>query len=263
MSRQKIRVLLLVALPWLISACGAASAAPAPAAAISDVKIASYSASIDVRPGQPTSVSASCKAGEQMVGGGFGASNIFEYDAFVEASYPSSANTWTVTGGHSPEFQLEVEVYCVQIAIPLGIQRVQANVAPSGSAACPQGTVVLSGGFQGSGPIQAAYPRGNGWYGASFDASEHVYALCAAQHVLRGSAVTSTFNVYSSTHSYTPGEGRVQCPARQVATGGGFDSEGDLILGSGMVAAPSSGWSVEAGGDVNVTVYAACVSFSG
>lgn len=259
MSRQKIRALLFVMLPWLISACGAASAAPPPA---SDVKIASYSASVQAKPNQPLSVSASCKPGEQMVGGGFGASDVFEYDAAIEASYPSGANTWTVMGSSGSEFQLEAEVYCVPAALSLGIQQVQANVAPAGSAACPQGTVVLSGGFQSSRPLQAIYPQGNGWYGASFDASAHVYALCAAQHVLRGSVVTVTFNVYSSTHSYYPGEGRAQCPARQVAAGGGFDSEGDLILSSGMAAAPSSGWSVEAGGDVNVTVYAACFSFS-
>lgn len=198
-----------------------------------------------------------------MIGGGFGASNVFEYAAFIEASYPSSANTWTATGGHSSEFQLEVGVYCIPAAVSLGIQRVQANVAPDGSAACPQGTVVLSGGFQSSGPIRATYPQSNGWYGATYDTSARIYALCAAQHVLRGSVVTSAFNAHSSTHSYYPGSGSVNCPANQVAPGGGFDGGGDLILSSGMVAAPSSGWFVEAGGDDNVTVYAACVTFDG
>jgi len=227
------------------------------------MKIVSYSASADVRPGQPTSVSVSCKAGEQMIGGGFGTSNVFEYDAFVEASYPSSANTWTVTGGHSSEFQLEAQVYCVRAAVPLGIRRVQIDVAPAGSAACPQGTVVLDGGFQSSNPIQASHPQGNGWYGASSDASAQIYALCAAQHVLRGSVVTSVFNAHSSTHSYYPGGGSVNCPGNQIATGGGFGSGGDLMLASERHDATPSGWFVEAGGDGNVTVYATCAAFGG
>lgn len=288
--RVKVGGLLLAAPLLLFSACGAAGPAKATAgpptktaAAPLDPQIVTHSASARVQVGQPLSVSASCKSGEQMIGGGFDATNLFEYAAYIEASYPSGANTWTVTGkAPASYFDLSAEVYCVAAPVSLGIQivkgtgargaaetadarRPQAPVAAGvdgagGLVSCPEGTRLLSGGFQGSRPVAASYPVENGWSSAS---SDQVYALCAGQHVTAGSVVTLVFSPRSSANGDQPGGAVVSCPAGQFAAGGGFASQGALIVSSTRSGPPSPGWSVSAGSDSKVTVYAFCAVLHG
>jgi len=251
----KTSILLLIVL-ILFSACGTTAQSAKTAAPSLDLKIVRYSASVRVQATQPTPVSASCKPGEQMIGGGFFANDVFEFAAAIDASYPSSPTTWTATGSElASYFDLNVEVYCVSAAIPLGVQIVQSQGAAGGSASCPQGTKLLSGGFQNAQPGEASYPLANGWMSPG---SERVYALCASQHLQSSAVVTSMFNAHSSSQSYQPGGGRVTCPAGQIATGGGFDSHGDLVLASNLDVPPHIGWSIEAGGDGAVMVYALC-----
>ncbi len=257
--RMKAGGFLLAVSLLLLSACGAASPAKTAAAPL-DAQIVSHSASVRVQVGRPTSVSVSCQPGEQMIGGGFAASNLFEYAAYIEASYPSDAATWTVTGvAPASYFNLAAEVYCLSAPVSLGVQIVHAG-APGGRIACPQGTILLSGGFQDSSPIAASYPVENGWSSAS---SDQVYALCAGQHVTAGPVVTSAFTIHSSASGYQPGGGGAGCPAGQFAAGGGFASQGALILSSVRSGSPLAGWSVSAGGDSNVTVYALCAALRG
>jgi hypothetical protein len=222
------------------------------------LQIATYSATARVQTDKATAVSVSCRTGEQMLGGGFRSSDLFEYAAYIKASYPSSATTWTVMGSAPASyFDEEADVYCLQAMVPLGIQIVRATGSPAGRVACPQGTVLLSGGYQSSQPVGVSHPLSNGWMSASVGASIQVYALCAASHVLRGQVVTSVFNAHSSFHSYAPGSGSVVCPAGQVATGGGFEGE-DLIVGSYATSLGFAGWSVAAGGDTDVTLSVVC-----
>lgn len=153
-------------------------------------------------------------------------------------------------------------MYCLPATVPLGIQIVQATGTPAASVACPQETVLLSGGFQSSQPIGTSHPQGNGWTSASGDASIQVYALCAASHVLRGQMVTSVFNPQSTSHNYAPGSGSVACPTGQVATGGGFEGR-DLIVGSSATEPTFAGWNVDAGGEADVTISVVCVTLQG
>ena len=259
MNRERLKAsVLLLALSLLFSACGAAAPAKTTAAPPLDPKIVTSSASVRVQVGQPASVSASCQAGEQMIGGGFAANNLFEYAASIEASYPSNANTWTVTGtAPASYFDLSAEVYCVSAPVVLGVQIVQGT---GGHAVCPTGSELLSGGFQTSQPIAASYPIDNGW---SSPSSDQVYALCARQHVTAGSVVTLVFSPRSSANGYQPGGAGVSCSAGQFAVGGGFSSQGAVILSSTRNGPPFIGWSVSAGSDAKVTVYGLCVALHG
>ncbi|MGZ3640178.1 MAG: hypothetical protein ACXVCX_20295 [Ktedonobacterales bacterium] len=260
--RWKTMSLILGGLAVLLSACQG-TPTPQPVAATGAIlhpQIATYVAKAHAEVGKITAVSASCKPGEQMLGGGFNSSNLFEYAANIDASYPSSANTWTViASAPSSFFDVEADVYCLTTTVPLHIQIVRAT---TGNAACPQGTVLLSGGSRSTQSIDVSYPQGNAWIGASAGANIQVYALCAASHVLRGQVVTSAFNAHSSSHQYAPGAGSVACPAGQVTTGGGFDSQG-LILGSQATVQAVAGWSVTAGGDGDVTISSVCWALQG
>lgn len=234
---------LLISLVLLLSACGGAGQeAPLPPASFHP-HIVSYSASVRVPSGKAATVSASCKPGEQMLGGGFGSSDLFESAASIISSYPSAASTWTVTGVAASFFNAEVEVYCLQSNLPLQVSIVHAT-APN--VACPQNTVLLSEGMRSlSSDVYSPVGRRS-------------YALCAARHATLGQRPTTAFNPHSSLHSYNPGAGAVTCPTGQVAVGGEY--QGDSILGS---AAGSSftGWSVLASGDADVTITALCVIF--
>jgi hypothetical protein len=261
--RWKTIIFILGGLVVLFSACGATPQPVTTAAASPHLQIATYLARARVQTGKVTPVSVSCKPGEQMLGGGFRSSDLFEYDAYIEASYPSSATTWTVTASApNSYFDVEADVYCLPATVPLGIQIVRATGTTVGRVVCPQGTVLLSGGSQSSQPIGVSHPQSNGWMSASVSASIQVYALCASSHVLRGQVVTSVFNAHSSSHSYVPGSGGVACPAGQVATGGGFEGE-DLIVGSYTTGSAFAGWSVAAGGDADVTISAVCWMLQG
>ena len=253
-------IVMLGGLVVLFSACGVTlQKVPPP-----HLQIAMYSATATVRD-KVTRVSVSCKPGEQLLGGGFRSSGLFEYAAFIEASYPSSATLWSVTA-FGPTFGVEADVYCLPTTVPLGIQIVQATGADVVRAACPQGTVLLGGGFQSSQPIGVSRPQGNGWMSASAGASMKGYALCAASLVLRGQVVTAVFNPHSSSHNFAPDSRGVACPAGQVATGGGFEGEdlgADLMVGSYGTGPALAGWSVAAGGDRDVTIFALCVVLQG
>jgi hypothetical protein len=143
----------IVALSVLVlgSGCGANGAnprAPATAPTAVHLQLSTYTASARVDPGTPRSVSVSCRSGEQMLGGGFGSGDMFEYAAYIEASYPSGVATWTVTAAAPASyFYVEVEVYCLPATIPLGLRVVHAPVA---TATCPPDTMLLSGGFHAS-----------------------------------------------------------------------------------------------------------------
>jgi hypothetical protein len=254
---------LLLALVVVCSACGA----PPHAGATTPVTPKRYSTTARVERGVRKTVSVSCRPGEQMVGGGIGTSALFEFAAYIEASYPSGARTWSVTGSAPASyFNLEAEVYCVPAVISFGVRTVHASGAPVAEVACPQNTVLLGGGFQGSQPIAESRPQGNGWMSASSggnsDTSVQTYALCAARHAVQGQVVTVTFNAHSSTHGYAPGGADAVCPDSQIAVGGGF-AGGDLIVASQTHGAIFDGWSVTAGGDTDVTVSAVCVRLQG
>ena len=261
--RWKTIITMLGSLIVLFSACGGTPQSVPTAFTSAHLRIATYSATAKVQTGKVMSVSVACKPGEQMLGGGFRSSDLFEYAATIEASYPSSATTWTVTGSAPASFfSVEAQVYCFQAKVPLGIYIVRATSIPVAKVACPLGTVLLSEGFQGSQSIGVSRPQSNTWMSASAGASDQVYALCAASHVLRGQVVTAVFNPHSSSHGDGPGGGKVVCPAGQVATSGRYEG-GDTILGSYTTGSAFAGWFVVAGGDADMTISAVCVVLQG
>lgn len=206
--------------------------------------------SIEASPRPPLTVAVSCAPGEQMIGGGFVASDVFEYDAFITASYPSSTTTWTVSGKSSSHFWLSAYVYCWQSSTAVSVQIVRG----AGDVTCPAGTSLLGGGFQGSGEVSR--PIANGWHAENGQA----FALCATRYPSPVRVVTASFNAHSQAHVYAPGGIVMTCPAGSFAIGGGFSSGGDLILVSQATLPAFSGWTLAAGGDANVAGYAVCVS---
>lgn len=121
---------------------------------------------------------------------------------------------------------------------------------------------MLSGGFQGAGPVSTSRLDGNGWYAGLDYSTGLVYALCATQHIGAGSSgAAATFNPHSSAHNYNPASESVTCPIGERASSGGF-SGGSLILSSASAGAPYDTWTITAGGDGDATVYARCVTIT-
>jgi len=264
--RWKSISLVLAGMAVLVSACSSVTTPSSPVktgALLPPMHVITHTAQAYVPSGKVTSVSVSCQPGEQLLGGGFSSSNLFEYDANIAASYPSSATTWTVTAALSPDFDVEAAAYCIPATVPLSIQILQASGATGATVACPEATVLLSGGAQGSQPLNVSRPYDNGWMGTSYRGSTRVYALCAARHGLRGQVVTAAFNARSSSHQYAAGGGSATCPAGLIATGGGFAGGGDQVVGSQATGSGFTGWSVVAGGDADVTIAAVCWGLQG
>ncbi len=167
------------------------------------------SASVRAEANQPATATAICNAGEQVIGASFSA-DIFEADS-VSASYPPSDHAWTVVASSPASFiELSVQAYCVSADFPLGIKIVQGT----GKAACPSGSVLVNGGFQGG--AATSKPEGNGW---TSDATT-TYALCATQHLVAGASVSAPENLPAGYG--VGGGGYATCSQGQVATGGGF-----------------------------------------
>jgi hypothetical protein len=231
------------------------------------LQIATHVAKVRAPVGKVASVSVSCQPGEQLLGGGFSSSDLFEYAATIAASYPSSATTWTVTvAAPSSYFDIQAAAYCLPATAPFHIQIVQAGGSIGASVAAvtwPGATVLLSGGVHSSRPLDVSRPQGNGWTGATVGASTQVYAICTARHGVRAQVVASAFNAHSSSHRYAPGGGSVACPTGWIATGGGFAGGGDLVVGSQATGLAFTGWSVTAGGDADVTIAAQCWALQG
>lgn len=225
----------------------------------SSVKIVAYSASSD---SMPLTISASCPPGEQMVGGGFAATDVFEYDAYILASYPSSPASWTVVGSSDSHFALGVTVYCLRAGFSLGMRVAQGGVdgAGQGYAACPTGAVLVSGGFRSAAPVGMSVPRDNGWAIASSDTTARAYALCAAGHVRSDTPAQVSFTLHATTNGYQPEAFHVACPVGQVV-GGGFSGP-FLALSSTADAGDFSGWSLVAGGDGDGALMADCVTIA-
>jgi hypothetical protein len=217
-------------------------------------KVAVYTATADStgKPNNQVSTSVSCKSGEQMIGGGFAASDVFEYAAFVSASYPSGPNTWTVAGSSISHFQLTAEVYCLQEHASVGVQISQHT--GQGNAVCPAGSVVLSGGGQTTNQeLSASQPYQQGW--SVTGQSVQAYALCATRDVVLGKLVSVTLSVHSSTNGQQPESAQAVCPAGEITTGGGFSGGGTTMQSA---ASSFSRWTVTAGGDFTETITAIC-----
>ncbi len=216
------------------------------------------SASALGRPGALTTVSASCHAGEQMVGGGYDLSSS-DYAYAVRSSYPSAAGTWTASAAAAGSANLELQVYvvCVQANYSLGIQMrsvpfdTSAGAPQIASASCVTG-VVTGGGAQitGNGAALAeSSPSDDGksWNAVAAaganGAKGTAYALCATLNVDGVPPLTDPFTLASGAGQ----QASLACLTGQWLTSGGFSNadpsaDGKDVFALNAPTADNSRW---------------------
>jgi hypothetical protein len=241
--------------------------------------------------GQTQSVSSSCPAGTQMVGGGFSSD---PYVA-VYSSYPSGPSTWTIVGGNygAPQTPVPIIAYatCVHADFSLGltiassvVTDVRSGTPANVIASCPASSTVLGGGPQSTyrGPPSqfsdlpiafSSYPNldlsswAAGVTPGNPGESVRAYAICARSHVSAANIVSGPLAV-TGMDSTT-----VQCEAGQLLTQGGYysnasDDRFKPVYSRPEGPAPAS-WSFEArfahlGSKIppSATIYGVCVRYS-
>lgn len=146
------------------------------------------SATVDTAPAYRATLVASCEASEQLIAGGYSATDVFESDYFLDASYPSAPNAWTVSVHSGSHFALQVFAYCLRSGPALGTRIIQGS-------ACPAGTTRLSQGQRGGAP----------------------YTLCAA-HAVTAGAIVGDFQVSSyAGHCAASSTGSILSETRSFA----------------------------------------------
>jgi hypothetical protein len=208
-----------------------ASSAPwAPGSVASAITVRSASAQVAAgAQSYQLTVTASCRADEQLVGGGFEASNVFEYALFLHASYPSG-NTWTVKTDSISHYELDVSAYCLPGEPPLGTKVVSG-------ADCPAGNIPLSHGKRDDGAV----------------------TLCAGRHIASLTRVTAPIALNATTNGYHAQSAQANCPSGAVALDGG------ATVGMALASKATDGfvgWEAIAGGNGSGEVYANCFTFA-
>jgi len=163
------------------------------------------------------SVSASCRAGEQMVSGGYYITSA-DHSYSPYANYPSGPSTWTavVKSGGSASYTLQTYVGCLQANYPLATKIItaSADVAKGASqtapATCPAGSIVTGGGFTLSAPVGVASTTApvsgmGGWTVVATGSGDALkvttYALCATRNLAVAPDSTLQFNIFSQNDS--------------------------------------------------------------
>jgi hypothetical protein len=201
--------------------------------------LVTYTAAIPYadRPGvAELKVSAGCRPGERMVGAGYAATSVFEYNASITTSYPTDDHTWVATGGAQAGLQLDV--YCLHGD---HLPTVVITSTTSGAVMCPANSVLLAKGF------------GRSVTGAT---TRPTYALCATTGVKVGTTATASVTFDSIHHGFMPVDASVNCPAGQMAFGGGTIGVSNFASGA---SADFTSWDITGGGQGSGTVYADCV----
>ena len=139
--RLVLAIAITLCLTLSVAACTIGHAETLPATGL----IVTYSASATVSsaPSYQTTLTASCGAGEQLLAGGYNATDVFESALFLEASYTASLHTWTVSAHSISHFDLQALVYCLRGGPSLGVRLMPG-------ATCPAGMTPLSQGQRGS-----------------------------------------------------------------------------------------------------------------
>ena len=127
-----------------------------------------------------------------MVGAGYAATSVFEYNASITTSYPTDDHTWVATGGAQAGIQLDV--YCLHGA---HLPTVVIASTTSGAVMCPANSVLLAEGF------------GRAITGAT---ARPTYALCATTGVEAGARATAAVTFDSYHNGYMPVDASVNCP---------------------------------------------------
>jgi hypothetical protein len=234
LSRVRLGIIVLASI-MLLSGC--ASQMPATSATWEPASVASAittrSASAQVASGASSyqlTVTARCHADEQLISGGFGASDVFEYALFQRASYPAS-NAWTVKTNSISHYALDVYAYCLRGEPSLGTQIVSGNE-------CPAEASPLS-----SGKTEAG-----------------VVTLCATRHIASVThGLTYVALTSGTSNGYQTQRATVTCPAGTLALDG-FAPIGTIL--ASKAAHGFSSWEMTLGGNGAGDVYAECVTFA-
>jgi hypothetical protein len=191
------------------------------------------------------SVSASCRAGEQMVSGGYYIISA-DHGYSPYANYPSGPNTWTVTvkAVGSASYTLQTYAGCLRANYPLAVKIVtaSADVAKGASQAatanCPAGGVVTGGGFSLSAPVGVASTTApvaglGGWTvmatGSGDALKATTYALCATRNLAVAPESKLQFNIFNQNDS---GQQSIGCKSSdQWLLGGGYSVNDDSANG--------------------------------
>jgi len=232
---SRIRLAIFLAMTIVVmNACALstpAASAPWEPGAVAEA-ITTRNASAQVASGAKSyelTVTASCHADEQLIGGGFDASSVFEYALFLRASYPHD-NAWTVKTDSISHYELEVFAYCLRGVPSLGAQIVSGN-------ACPAGALPLSHG----------------------KTEEGVVTLCAAQHIASVTHALTYVTLTSAFNGYQTQRATVNCPLGTLAL------DGFAPIGTTLASKATPGfraWEMTLGGNGAGDVYADCVTFA-
>jgi len=174
-------------------------------------------------------VTASFHADEQLVGGGFDASSVFEYALVQSNSYPAN-NGWTVKGDSISHYVLDAYAYCLRGEPSLGTHIVSGETCPAGNIALSHGT-----------------------------ADQGIVTLCAARHVTSMSRATAPITLSYRENGYLSQSAHAVCPAGTIALNG--DTTVGVTLASTATDA-FAGWEIIAGGEGSGEVYANCFTFA-
>jgi hypothetical protein len=231
-SRMRLAIFCITAIVFTSACALTTPAAVQPTWAPESVAsaIATRSASAQNAEGAKSyalSVTASCHADEQLIGGGFEATNIFEYALFLRTSYPAH-NAWTVKADSISHYALEVFAYCLRGEPSLGAQIVSGNECPAGASPLSHGK-----------------------------AEDGVVTLCAARHVASVTHVLAYVTLTSAFNEYKTQRATMNCPAGTLALDG-FAPIGTALSSK---ATPGFGaWEMTLGGNGAGDVYANCVT---
>jgi hypothetical protein len=191
------------------------------------------------------SVSASCRAGEQMVSGGYYIISA-DHGYSPYANYPSAPDTWTVTvkAAGSASYSLQTYVGCLKANYSLATKIVAAEVdvakgaSQSATASCPAGGVVTGGGFSFSAPVGVAsttapVPGLSGWAVVATGSADALkatsYALCATRNLAVAPEAKLQFNIFNQNDS---GQQSIGCKSGdQWLLGGGYSVNDDSANG--------------------------------
>jgi hypothetical protein len=220
-------------------------------------RVAAVRAVADSRVSGLITATATCPAGQVMLGGGYalsGSANL--QSAAILDDYPASVNAWTVTLTNADDDgPLTLTVYADCLLRRLSVTThmvVTTPTDPNGGPLhtfvthCPVGAMVTGGGSRDWGFNES--PTRDGWQATYIPGSENppptatVFAVCASGALQPGVIVSASQAVTIGASASLS----VACPADELLVGGGYYYDG--LPSDAYVDEPSSdfsSWQVE------------------
>ncbi|WP_204044980.1 hypothetical protein [Acrocarpospora phusangensis] len=248
-ARAAIAVTVMALLPAL-------AASPAQAALVNTVT--GSGGVVQIAPGASGHGVATCPSGKTAVGGGYDKQ---DSSILVDVSRPDG-NGWRVHAWNTGSIALHIYpwVVCATVTgrvIANAAASVPAGISASATAACPSGRRLTGGGFAfdtANGMASANPnitpvmngPSGQGWKADAFN-------VTGVTRTIRSYAVCATLpsnTIIGAPGTIAPGQSpsiKANCPAGQVATGGGFAYGGanvrlEWFSVPGATTSPNNWW---------------------